>query len=307
MRQRELYPAAFDVEADALDALGELDVDRGLACVLRARTADPTLPNLDALEAALAWLGSALAGGRDAASIARAFLARPAAGLAPGAASFADRALARRGLELAGGAFLDDEARVPRGALLLVLDRRAAARRELETLAVEYPERGDIAGYFADAALLADEPERANAALVRALVADPARIDFARTCNPELAVLARELGVSPAPAEPADSISRARLFPEAWLRGVVRVPSREGGDAWLDGRVPRLAARIPPGADAPAARMRRFALLFYADRARPAGDVDIGAREEMAELEPDLFARVMARLREREALAKGSR
>lgn len=300
MRQRELYPAALDVEADALDALEELDVDRGLACVRRARTADPTLPNLDALEAALAWLGSALAGRRDAVAIAGAFLARQAAELAPGAASFADRALARRGLALAGGAFLDDEACVPRGALLLVLDRHAAARRELDALAAEHPERGDIAGYAADAALLLGEPELANVALVRALVADPPRVDLARTRNPELAALAHELGATPASAEAADSLLRARLFPEAWLRGVVRVPSPEGGDAWLDGQLPRLAARHPPGAAAPAARMRRFALLLYADRGRPAGDVDIGAREEMAELEPDLFARVMARLRERE-------
>lgn len=291
--QRELFPEAHAVEADALEALDELDVARGLERVRRAREVEPGLSNLDAIEAALEWMGRALEGGRpDPERAARAFLARPAAKLSAGGASFADRALAGFGLRGSQGAFLDAGGLVPRGALLLARDRAEEAWRGLRALADEHPDRGDVLGYAADAARLVGRHEQANELLVRALVADPERVDLARTRWPGLGAVMEELR-----AGEQEGSARARLFPEAWIRGMLDVPPENG---WLDLRTDRLAALAPSGATHRTARLRRFALLLYQDRSRPAGDVDLEAREELAGLDPELFRRVMERLRDRE-------
>lgn len=290
-RQRQLFPEAFDVEADALDALGELDCVRGLAAIRRARAADPDLANLDAIEAALVWLGESLEPGRaDATAAARAFLARPRAQLSPGAAQFADRALARFGLRRAQDGFLDGDRLVPRGALLLVEDRPAAAQRELTALIGEHPARADILGYAADAAWLVDRADLAHERMTRALLLDPSRVDLERQRRPDLAALWRELR-----AAYPEPLARARLFPEAWLRGLLSIPP---GNAWLDTDLSRAAA-LARGRDKSSeeARLRRFALLLYRDRTRPRGTVSLEEREELAELEPELFRRMIERVR----------
>jgi len=297
--QRSLFPDAYEVQADALDALNELDIDAGLACVREARRRDPTLPNLDALDAALIWLRSVIGSEpARAESAAAAFLALPASDLSVQASGFVDLAVARFGLRCADGDFLDAERRVPEAALRLVLGQFEAARRGLARLLDRtadrdgHDRRADLWGWRADACFACDRPEEAGAAWVRALLLDPDRIDLFRTRAPRWRTLFAELRVDRAEAE-----ARALLFPHAWLRGLVEVPV---DNDWLDAHLPRLRAATRVATDAPRAdRLLRFALLLYEDRSRP-GPPDIAQREEMQALEPELFQQVVAVLRERE-------
>ncbi len=124
-RQRSLFPEPFEVEADAPDALPELDVERGLDCVDSARREAPELPNLDELEGALGWLRRVSDDARvslaSAEGVARAFLMLPGAGLGrgDGPSSVAERLLASS----QPGERASDFEHLCRFKLLFVLDR----------------------------------------------------------------------------------------------------------------------------------------------------------------------------------------
>lgn len=291
--QKSLFPDAVEVLGDALEALEDLDLQRGFEYVVQARRIDPSLGNLDAIESALGWLRTTLGDGpadleRDAA----AFLDLPGAGLSPGAVSFADSALARYGLRHASGAFLDAGERVHVGALRLVLGHATLARRALD-LASEEP-RADLWGWRADACVRLERLEEANECYVRALILDASAVDLFRLRHPRLAELYVELLAT----QPA-SCARELLLPNAWMRGLLQVPA---GNAWLTGHVAKLRARTAVTADAAKAeQLRRFTFLFYLDRSHPPGAVSLDEREEMAGLAPTLFRRVLAVLRERES------
>lgn len=294
--QRSLFPDAYEIEADALDALEGLELERGLACVREARRRDPGLENLDEIEAAIAWLARELRGDTDPAALASAFLALPRAGLGRGAADFADRALARFATRDAGEGFLDAEERVPVGALRLVLGRTTQARAELAKLVAGREDRADLWGWLGDASALVERPEEAAAAYVRALVLDAARADLFRIRSATLRSLLADLR-----AVHADEEARELLFTEAWLQGALDVPA---GNGWLDAQVARLRAATRATADAPRpARLRRWSLLLYLDRSRARSACDLAEREEMQSLEPELFRRFMAVLAEREGRA----
>ncbi len=293
MDQRSLFPDGFEVEEDALDALESLEVARGLACVAEARRRAPDLTNLDDIESALAWI-EIVQGRRppDGASAAAAFLALPAADLPEGAAAFADQAIARFGLRVGRGRFLDPEQRVPLAALRLVLRRTDGTRRELSRLLAEAPDRPDLWGVHGDACLLDERADEANESYVRALLLGAARVDLFRLRENRLRLLLAELR-----AGNEDACSRELLFVHAWLRGILAVPANNG---WLDAQTPRLRAHTAiRGTPDPASRARRFALLLYLDRSRKPGDCEVAEREEMQALDPELFERFVAVLRER--------
>lgn len=290
--QKSLFPDAVEVAADALAALEELEVERGFEHVRRARRCDPSLPNLDPVEAALVWLRGVLGDGpADRERASAAFLALPGAGLSHGATLFADRALARYGLRRASGAFLDARERVHVGALHLVLGHPATARGAL--CLAGHQERADLWGWRADACALVERDEEASECYARALLLDASRVDLFRLREPRLAELYAELRA----AHP-EACARELLLPNAWMRGLIPIPP---GNEWLAGSVARLRARTVVGRDASQAlRLRRFAFLFYLDRSRPPGAAVLEEREEMETLDPGLFRRVLAVLRERE-------
>jgi tetratricopeptide (TPR) repeat protein len=292
--QRSLFPDAFEVEADALEALEALETDRGLQCIREARQRDPTLPNLDAIETALAWLDERLQGAPpDPERAAEAFLELPRAALPRPAAAFADKALARYGLRHARDGFLDRDERVLEGALLLVAGRFDAARHALSRALRGRKERADLQGYLADACHLAERVDEANARYATALLLDAARVDVHRLRHKGLSELWAELR-----AVHADAEARELLFGEAWLRGLLHVPAENG---WLETSLARLRAETAlTGTASAAGRARRFGFLLYLDRTGASGPVDMAVRDEMATLDAERLRRVVAVLRERE-------
>jgi tetratricopeptide (TPR) repeat protein len=300
--QRSLFPDAFEIEERALEALDEFDTAGAREHLRAARAADPGLPRIGLLEAAVEWLHRRTGGDAGAASVAGAFRAVPSAvrsgELPRSVTGFVDRALARFGLRVADGPFLDDAERVHRGALHLVLGNARRARELLSTTpSAGGPERPDLEGYLGDALRALERFDDANERYVRALVLDPDEVDLHRTRHRDLADLESALlAAHDAPT------ARALLLARAWMDGVLAIPR---GNDWLAGRLSLLRGRLSVRATAPApARLRFFSLLVYVDRSRPRSELSMSDRETMSELAPDLFAEYMQvnRRHERDAL-----
>ena len=286
--QRVLFPDGYEVQAEALVALEELDLVRGRERLEEARRRALDAADVETVGRAIEWLEQVLGGDRDGDAIARAFLAVPKAALTESVKEFVERVVARAGLRRSSGAFLDGERRVPRAALELALGQSSGLRKELSALVACEPRRADLRGWLAEACLRDERAEEAKAELVRALLLDADRVDFHRLRTPPLAALATLLAELCA-AEP-EPRARELVLPHGWLRGLLAIPPENG---WLEGELARLRARAAHPKD-PAARARAFALLLYEDRSRRPVEADESMREAMAALEPELFRRFMA-------------
>jgi hypothetical protein len=296
--QRSLFPDAFEVQEQALAALDALDLAAARRGLEEARVRDPELPELASWSACIGWLSRELGEGSvDDDGLAAAFARVPEEhqrGAIDGAAAQRiDAVIARLALARGGppGAFLDGAKRVHRGALLLVANRAQEAIGLLrESLAEGCDGRADVWGYFADACHALERADEANAGYVRALLLGAGEADLHRLRHARLRSLLDELR-----ARHPEEEARELLVVHAWLEGTLAVPPENG---WLDRHLSRLrlANTARPGASA-AERARRFALLLYLDRSRRPGDFDECAREELRALAPELFERVLGRMR----------
>ena len=296
--QRSLFPEAFEIQDAALAALDGMEIRRGLALTAEARERDPELVGLGKLQRGLSWLAGIVDEREPAADgVARAWRELPGArrfGLLPAdSAAFLDEALARqaRRIEGAPGSFLDAAQTVHRGALRLALGNSLVARDLLlETLTSGHRDRADLWGYLADACLLEERGEDANACYVRALVISARDVDFFRIRDPRLARLCEDLlGAHP------EDVAREIVLPHAWLAGVVSIPA---GNDWIPADL--LGALLETPDRGPAADERRYARLLYRDRSMPPGEYSEEAREEMRSLAPDLFRRFVQECGKRE-------
>lgn len=302
--QRSLFPETFEIQAQALAALDELDLEAALRLVEEARERDPGLVNLEPLHAALVWLRGEL--GSEPASdelLALLFLTVPetcrSGEIAPETAELIDTVIARQGLARTRGArvFLDADERVHRGSLLLVQRRfheaHALLAASLAASPAECDARADLWAAFGEAAFALERFDEANAAWVRALLLSAREVELFRLRHPRLAELWRELALLHGEAS-----ARELLLVHAWLEGALTIPPENG---LLDRHLSRLhlAAALRPDSP-PEQRLRRFGLLFYLDRSRAPGHYDEGVREEMQSLEPELFRRVLEHIQRRE-------
>jgi hypothetical protein len=141
--------------------------------------------------------------------------------------------------------------------------------------------------------LARDEAEDAASCYARALALDARRVDLVRCRDERLVGLYARLC-----QEHGERLGREVLLPEAWLAGIVEVVCDREWLAKARGQLGR-RAEVSAAAD-PAERARRFAVWLYLDRATPE-ECDAERREEMAELCPELFARVIGEIARREA------
>jgi len=307
-RQLELFSTASALRADVIEALARVDGIRALALVARAREAGPADLDLDVWESAARWLagwfadGGVRSGGSHAdrarpldrdvrAAIAAAFLELPRAlrrgAISRGAFDLVDEALARIGLRSISPAFpfVDDGERVHVGALALVRGQDRPAYDELNaSLRSGCERRADLWASLGDARIRLRDEDGVGECFVRALILDAGAIDWARSAHEALAALFERIAC----AYP-EAVARERLLVEAWLEGVLDIPAANG---WIDlATLDDLRARsTDAGGDA--ARMRRFALLFYLDRSR--GEGVLADREEMEALDRELLVRCVA-------------
>ncbi|MBI3268106.1 MAG: hypothetical protein HYZ53_03725 [Planctomycetes bacterium] len=304
--QLPLFPDAFDVETEALEALAALDVGRAARRLDRARALDPHLPNLEVLAEVVGYLHPILGAGQPTEErLAEVFLALPEAcregRLTSAAACRVDRVLARYALRSwdERRPFHDGQGRLPYGALLLVdADAPERARDSLRlacaaAAVAAVGERARVWGYLGDACLLVERTDEANAAYVRALALDPWSVDLHRTKADRLRRILERLT-----AERPFEEAVGELLAHAWVEGVVRIEARND---WLEDERERLRRSGPDGGRSEAAwRGRRFSLLLFLDRSLPVGRADRAARKEMQALDAGLFKRFVRRLQELE-------
>ncbi len=319
--QLSLFPDEFEVQAAAVAALRDLDLARARALLARVRRSNARLVNVGVIDAALTLLESVLrATPPDAGELARAFTAAEstwrAGQLSKASADFADGVVAAYWRRHGGDAtFLDAGATVHRGLVDLLMGDPRAARHHLRvSLEADCAHRADLWSYLGDASVALERTAEAGACYVRALLLGAGDVDFLRLRHPQLGALYTELRQS-------DACARELVFVYAWLRRILDVP-RENG--WLVDHAVRIEGetRLEPaaftdGGDAPSAeagktrlgghepevsarRLRRFAWLLYCDCSTRRGAVVVARREEMAELEPELFREVMREYEARE-------
>ena len=121
-------------------------------------------------------------------------------------------------------------------------------------------------------------------AYVCALFSDPFAVDQQRLQHPELKKLLQVLK-----HEIADERLACAVWPvHAWMKNILQIPP--GGHAFL---LPLMRQqRSILGSELmlePARRVRQFSLCLYIDQSGLRGEIQFDVREEMKNLEPELF------------------
>lgn len=298
--QLSLFPEAAEVQATALAALRDLDIGNARAVIDRLRQRSTAVVNLDVIDETLRLferhLGTGPRTADQLASIVSIVRAEAGDGrVSTAAANFADETIARywRRSAASAASFLDAAERVHRGVLELVLGNATAARDHLRaTLQSGHRHRADLWAYRGDACIVLLRTGEAHACYTRALLLDAREVDLLRCrMRPLVDALAALREHHP------EAVARELLLIELWLAGRLGIPAL---NSWLAAEDAGMRRESPPESAA-VAKYRRFAWLLYLDRSSAPGTVDIARREEMASLDPALFARYMQACREREA------
>jgi hypothetical protein len=183
-----------------------------------------------------------------------------------------------------------------RGVLRIVLQEWEAAHHELLNLATRQREKTQALhwGYLGDAAYKLRRWKDANMAYICALFSDPLAVDQQRLQHPELLAIVQALRY-----EFDDENHVRALWPiHAWMKNILQIPT--GGHAFL---LPFMRQqRSILGSELmlePARRVRQFSLCLYIDQSGLQGEIQFDAREEMKNLEPELFVAYLREIEKR--------
>ena len=297
-QQLSIFSRADDSLGRAVEAVRGLDLEQAGREIETARHVDPYAANLEVWNVIIGLL-SGLDSGPPLpdflASIWRALPEKTESGVVPMKfLDLIDREIAEiafRHIGMSNG-FLDEEKTLHWGFLSAARGDHDESRSLLmDALTGGHAGRADLWAGYASALWSIGNRRESTAALVRALMLDPAAVDLRRTRIQELRTLYEKLLLKRAPDE-----AKALLLFSGWQEGLweIRRPARSPDSVESDIRN-RVAETDVLGRSG---RLRRFSLLFYLDRIRPPGEFDIEARERMMELEPDLFRIYLTRSEE---------
>ena len=294
--QLSIFSCADGSLEKAISAMTDLDLDLAESELNQAAGIDPSLANLNAWQKILALLKNQptvrslpdyLAG------VWRTVSQDLSSGrLLPGESELADSQIAEIAvLKIGTGeTFLDESRTVHWGELLVARKSYHDAQRILiKTLSGNQKDHAGLWAVYANLQrTLGREPE-SWAALVRALMLDPFAIDLNRNKIPEFQRLYETIRLQYTPDE-----SRALLLFFGWMQGLWKITCPAGSEESLRNDVLRRIDRIDETGSA--GRFQKFSLWFYLDLICMSGDYDLEARENMMELEPDLFLMYMKKV-----------
>lgn len=296
MQQRSLFPDEFELQQAAMRLLQQFRPHEAQSMLERALQVEAKLPNQQAMLAAIQWFAARLAptvaptgGPPDVPVLLDWFAAATAAQfhgqLDANTGELVERVLARALLAVVPehAVFADAAGRTPvallrqcAGGAAMLPDRLALADA-LATPALA--ERADLWAYHGDICWSQQRQEEANSSYLRALLLGASEVDLVHLRHPGLRELGRRLQ-----AELGEQFA-SHWFIEAVLAGLLQVPPQ---NAWL--RREQVDLLLELASDA----WSRFGILWYRDLAMgEAGDI-VTRRMELAELLPEVFARVMA-------------
>lgn len=189
-----------------------------------------------------------------------------------------------------GSPFIDKKEKLHRSCLMMSAGNYETARKLLlETLTSTHPLRADLWGYYGDINILLGYQEEARAAYLRALVLQPQQLDLFRLQDKELRRLCNTLSQKRSPVEAC-----SLLFTHGWLNGLFNIPR---GNTWLARQSQylqdKMAEELPLYKHE---RWHRFSICLFLDQSKPVGEIDYEAREQMMELDGELFEEYLGKL-----------
>ena len=306
MIQSELFVApALEHKEQGLRQLDELNFTVALEHFTIAKEIDPNLADLDFLSALSEY--ASRHGVKPQASPAKLAALWHAAqqshqndDLSWAAYQHLLQLIARRLLHLGQftleGFCLEKDDILHRGVLHIVLQEWEAAHHELLNLATRQPDKTRALhwGYLGDAAHNLRRWKDANLAYICALFSNPLEVDRQRLQHPELLALVRSLLY-----EFDDASYAGALWPiQAWMKNILQIPP--GGQAFLLPLIRQQRSLL--GSELmlePAQRVRQFSLCLYIDQSGLHGEIQFDAREEMKNLEPELFVEYLREIEKR--------
>ncbi|GEM_PF-2863702 len=193
------------------------------------------------------------------------------------------------------GFCVEKEEILHRGVLHVALQQWQAAHHELLNLVTSAHEKARALhwGYLGDAAYVLKRWKDFNMAYVCALFSNPFEVDQQRLQHPELKKLLQVL---------KHEIDGERLacavWPiHAWMKDILQIPS---GNNFLLALVRQQRSIL--GSELmlePEQRTRQFSLCLYIDQSGLQNEIQFDARQEMKQLEPELFVEYLREIEKR--------
>jgi tetratricopeptide (TPR) repeat protein len=305
MIQSELFiPAALEYKEKGLRQLQELDFEAAVENLAIAKEIDPYLADLDFLVALGEFARQHGIKPRSSPAKLAAFWRESRQAKADGdlsdmACQYLLQLIARRLLEIgqftSTGFCAEKETVLHRGVLHIALKEWQQAHRELlnlvtakggEALALHW-------GYLGDAAYALRRWKDANMAYVCALFGNPQEIDAQMLQHPGLHEILQTLT-----RETGDANLARALWPiHAWMKNAVQIPA---GNTFLLPLVRKQRSLL--GSELllePKQRFRQFSLCLYIDQSGLHGEIQFDARQEMQNLDAELFSSCLREIERR--------
>lgn len=182
-----------------------------------------------------------------------------------------------------------------RGVLHSVRQDWQEAHRELLNLATSAREKMHPRhwGYLGDAAHMLKRWKDANMAYVCALFGEPFAVDHVRLQHAALRQLLQTLKYE----NDCERLACALWPVQAWIKDILQIPT---GNTFLLQQVRQQRSIL--GSELmlePEQRVRQFSLCLYIDQSGLQNEIQFDARQEMKQLEPELFAEYLREVEKR--------
>lgn len=289
MDQLSIFSQADAVFEQAVEALRGLRFGRARAELKRAAQIDPFMANLETWRKTALFLEKGFSEDRMSECLAEKWNGLPdevrSNRMLPAESKLTEceiAKIAQRHLDPSAG-FLDRGHTVHWGDLLFADGQYQQAQKILmQDLSEEHAGHAGLWASYANALWRLGRHSEALGALVRSLVLDPFRVDLYRIEIAECSGLYEKIALKYNPDE-----SRALLLFFGWIHGVWTIQCPKESENRIESDVRGLIAKTTDSGTV--GRYRRFCLYFYLDRISGTGDFNLEARENMKQLEPDLF------------------
>jgi tetratricopeptide (TPR) repeat protein len=296
--QLSIFSVAVSCLQDAESALVNLNFNSVEKLLKNAKAIDPGMANLDSTIRICRFLKKNFKDSFDISDfLVNAWLKVPEVvrqnKLLPSEARCADRYLSQIAIQKLGhdNVFIDSEEILHRGSFYSVNEQHSKAHKLfLDTLTTTHPDRADLWGYYGDACFQLKRIREANSAYIRALIIDPQSLDIFRLNYKDLSQLYFRLLQSY-----SDTEARALLLFNGWIERILEIPRSQTDKGDYNKQIrEKVLKEISEESDE---RLHQFSVCLFLDQSQPPDQIDYEVRERMMELNRDMFARYLERLK----------
>ncbi len=297
--QLNLFSLAVDHKIQAVAHLKELEFQRALEEIDLAKKIDPYLADLNIITNAITFLEKKLDAFWGAPLVERlvqTWKVMPKAvmegEISRAGSKFLDPIISSVILREAdaGRDFVDSSRLIHKGVCFLAQKKINLAHKVLlDAVTSSNFERADLWGYLGDALYFQHNMEKARAAYLHALIIDPQKLDVLRLAYRPLSRLYNQLLETYLEIDAKDL-----LLTYGWLSDIFEIPKK---DARLTQYAMDLLEQMNQAEEENSdRRYYRFSIDLYLDQSQPPGQIHIEAREQMMDLDRQLFNRYLEKV-----------